>query len=799
MLRRDFPRIKFILIFSALSLFTGCSLWQNFITYFNLYYNTSTLFEEAEQEIYSQKRNLFSTEPLVVSGAANTKLVKVIEKSSKILQFYSTSAYVDDALMMLGKSFFYQKNYQKSKRKFEELLATNPDDDMRLEAELWIAKCNMNLKEFISGLSLLEKVRAEAIQNNDREIIRESFIEEIVYRIMREDYSQAIQLSEQMIPYSNSVTKASIYFELGKLYSLIGDNENAISAYANVFEYSPDFDLEIAASINYAKALRDADQDEEALNFFRNIRRQDKFKEKFSEIDLETAVTLEKLNRFEEALEQFTVTDTTYKGTPLSAASSYYKGRIYEHELLNYDSAAFYYQKANTSNPPKEYVQLVREKNLIFTKYFNLRKQIDNFNRQLFYEENPDIFLKDSIDYVQDSLQILSDYLAQKEMQDIWSKVFQPDSNAIKDSLLALDSLRIKDSVKVRDSLMIAFEQGLLQDTNEVNIELTKYLTQRAKLDSLQQKDRKEQTLPQSIAGVNLDTVKFKRNPPRRLAVPVDSAKQILSKSQLELGNLFLAEINVPDSSLSLYIDNVNRFPETDNYANTLYALGSYYLTIGNKDKADSLFKYIYDNYKNESVVNAAANKLNLPLIDLEYDPAKTLYASAESKMLSGNYEKAVQEFWSIYKLYPESPVAPQALYAGGWVLEKDLRLLDSAAVLYDTLSVRYSASIYSREINKKLGFYKQELYRKQKEEEEAKQLALKEKEASTEKLINGTEKTIKDSVGQKLPTHTPDLEALIKSETERKSEQIATGTDSPDLRQTKVKLEALWNPRKPR
>ncbi|MCJ7553324.1 MAG: tetratricopeptide repeat protein, partial [Ignavibacteriaceae bacterium] len=447
MMRRYFSRIKVISLIAAISLFAGCSLWQNFTTFFNLYYNTSLLFEEAESEIYLQKRDLFSTEPLIVSGAANTKLVKVIEKSSKLLQFYSNSAYVEDALMMLGKSFFYQKNYPKSRRKFEELLGTNPNDDMRLESELWIAKCSMNLKEFTSGLTLLERIRAEAIEDDDERITRETYIEEIVYRISQEDYSQAIQLAEQMIPYSNSEMKSSIYFELGKLYALIGDIENAISSYANVFEYSPDFDLEIAANINYAKSLRDADRDEEALDVFRDIRSEDKFKEKYSEIDLETAVTLEKLNRFDEALEQFTMIDTTYKGTPVSAASSYFKGRIYEYTSVNYDSAAFYYQKASTSNPQKEYAQSVKEKNQIFTKYFSLRNQINNYNRQLFYSENPEVFVQDSINYVQDSVKILSDYLEKKEMLEIWSNVFKPDSNAIKDSLLALDSLRIQDSL----------------------------------------------------------------------------------------------------------------------------------------------------------------------------------------------------------------------------------------------------------------------------------------------------------------------------------------------------------------
>ena len=50
--------------------------------------------------------------------------------------------------MMLGKSFYYQKNYPKSKRKFEELLETNPDDDEEItEASLWTAKNSFELRE----------------------------------------------------------------------------------------------------------------------------------------------------------------------------------------------------------------------------------------------------------------------------------------------------------------------------------------------------------------------------------------------------------------------------------------------------------------------------------------------------------------------------------------------------------------------------------------------------------------------------------------------------------------------------
>ena len=105
---------KLILLFSSLIIFSACGIWQDFTTYFNLYYNTTDLFDKAEEQILEQKKDLFSTEPPAVTGSVNADLVKVIEKCSNILQVGAQTAYVDDALMIIGKCFYYQKNYQKS-------------------------------------------------------------------------------------------------------------------------------------------------------------------------------------------------------------------------------------------------------------------------------------------------------------------------------------------------------------------------------------------------------------------------------------------------------------------------------------------------------------------------------------------------------------------------------------------------------------------------------------------------------------------------------------------------------------
>ncbi|HEX9252405.1 MAG TPA: tetratricopeptide repeat protein, partial [Ignavibacteriaceae bacterium] len=381
---------KLASIFVILLILSGCSVWNNFTTYFNLYYNTSTLFEDAEKEILSQKRDLFSTEPLVIPGNSKTSLVKVVEKCSKILQFNSTSSYVDEALMMLGKSFYYQGNYQKSKRKFEELLATDINDDQKItEASLWIAKNSFELREFTEALRLIKEVRVKAVEEGYDDIIKDSYVQEIKYRIKEQDYPNAISLANEFADvYDDDVVRAQIYYELGKMYTLIGENDNAILAYEKVFDNEPDFDLEIIATIKYAVALRNAGQTEKALELFEDIRTKDKFLPSYNEIDFEIGKTLVQQGEYNRALDQFRMVDSTYKNTPFASASNFEMGDLYRTRFLNYDSAGYYFSKAAISNPPKEYLDKAKSNNQLFLKYSKLRKEINKFDRQLYYTQN---------------------------------------------------------------------------------------------------------------------------------------------------------------------------------------------------------------------------------------------------------------------------------------------------------------------------------------------------------------------------------------------------------------------------
>ena len=722
---------QFRLIFTFLIFLfvSGCGTWDNFTTYFNLYYNSSLLFEKCEEQIYIQKRDLFSPEDLVVPGSVNNDLVKVIEKSSVILQYHSETGYVEDALMMLGKSFYYQRNYQKSQRKFLELLSADPDGDYALEAELWIGKCQMKLKNFSDGLITLTAVRGKAIEEDEEKIILDAFLEEIIYKVNIEDYAGAITLANELMTiYDDDNIKAEVWYEIGNLNMKLNDIENAIIAYENVFDFSPGFDLEVDAKLKFGRALRLGGRKEDAYEIFTDMKSEDKYVDKYAEIDFEIGKSLAILERYEEAVEQFTIVDTTYKNNPSSAAAKYEIAYLYETAFLNFDSAAVYYKKASSSTLPKEYILIAKEKTNLFNRHQGYRSNLNNYERQLFYSLNPDEFIKDSIAYVEDSLATAEEIANIKEFQEIWSGLddllsvtdttgFYQDTIKVIDSILVnklLDSLLVRDTTQIltRDSVFTKLRDPVMKDTVVIALfdsMFTNRLLDPAVKLHLEQRKREEQARQNQFVQQLPDTLKFKNNPPRRSKIPIDSLKTLISKNQLELGNLFLTELNLPDSAYWYYNSILTDYPNTIYQATALYSMGSYYLTINEKNRADSLFNIIYENYRNESIVNAAADKLNKPFIDLDYDPASDDFIEAESLLLEGNYSESVAGFYNIFLNYPESLVAPKAIYTCGWIMENELYELDSAAVYYDSLVVNYPSSEYVRKIAPKLSLYKQE------------------------------------------------------------------------------------------
>ena len=171
--------------------------------YFNTFYNAEQYFKQGEEE-YRNRGQLTS--------GASTFYRKAIEKSSKVIELYPESKYVDDALYLMGVSYFRLKEYKRAERKFNELLKYFPQSPYADDAKLWLARIYMQTGDFDLARDILKDVGGE-----EAELMRiRSFL-------LEGNYAQVIRESEEFLKkYRRSKHKNEVYLYLSEAYASTG-------------------------------------------------------------------------------------------------------------------------------------------------------------------------------------------------------------------------------------------------------------------------------------------------------------------------------------------------------------------------------------------------------------------------------------------------------------------------------------------------------------------------------------------------------------------------------------------------
>ncbi|MDP3682696.1 MAG: tetratricopeptide repeat protein, partial [Ignavibacteria bacterium] len=395
-------KILFVL-FSLLSIsgLNGCGVWNDFTTYFNLYYNTSTLFDEAETAVQKAQTDVFATTEPNVPASAAASLNKVIEKCSKILQFNYESAFVDEALFMLGKSFYYQKNYLKALRKFQELIAKQSESEYVPETELWIVKTYFQLKNYSAAEKLLTEVIDKASAAKEDELLTKAIIVKVKFEIAGEKYSDAVKSLRSLVKVSDDgEINAQAKYQEGELLVKLGEKQEAAEAFNEVGNYSPTFEIALDAKINYGKIIRSLGKEDEALELFMNLLSKDKNSTSFDILNFETGYTYLLKKKYEDALTYFGIVDTGFTNSTSAGQARFEMGYIYEKVFFNFDSASIFYLKAQSAPSTEEYAPFIKNKASVFTKYEKLNNEQQENNQKLKYATDSTLFAKDSLEFV---------------------------------------------------------------------------------------------------------------------------------------------------------------------------------------------------------------------------------------------------------------------------------------------------------------------------------------------------------------------------------------------------------------
>lgn len=121
-------------------------------------------------------------------------------------------------------------------------------------------------------------------------------------------------------------------------------------------------------------------------------------------------------------------------------------------------------------------------------------------------------------------------------------------------------------------------------------------------------------------------------------------------------------------------------------------------LRANDAEAADSLLAIITEKYPKTEVAREAFTSLGFSQ-DAQIDDAAELYRSGNSFRRIKDYNYASRQYLAIVTNHGTSDLAPKALYAMGWMFERDLLNNDSALFYYEQLVEKYPRSAYAKEV----------------------------------------------------------------------------------------------------
>jgi cellulose synthase operon protein C len=425
--------------------------WQNATGYFNTYYNASRLFKEAEEEI-AENQFAKSIDPskgsLSVSAAprgmtfgeeegaprvkhdmahiesgvpssAIQKLDRVIEKCSRLIVNYPKSKWVDNGLLLIGKSYLYKQELTRAERKFQELLDRYPDSDLVTEGILWLGKTYVKLEQYELAHTMFERAIMRAVSESEPDLAALAHFEMGKMYLALKEGDAAVANFERAAEFdADRYFRIQVQIALAREYERNGDRKKAAQAFQDIFKLDPNRDLAFIAELNYAKLNREMGELDEASNTIIDMLDNPMYLDYDSKIQLEIGHLYREYFRhyqsmddeiasdaFHAALDQYRYVDTTFKSTAEAADALFATGELYEADLKDYDNAFENYNNSKLAFPGAESAQLAGKKAVVFGDYRKLRRRMYDTDTTLFFAKNPDSLR------VRDSLQVIADSL----------------------------------------------------------------------------------------------------------------------------------------------------------------------------------------------------------------------------------------------------------------------------------------------------------------------------------------------------------------------------------------------------
>jgi TolA-binding protein len=336
--------------------------YNDFRAYYNTFYNAERKLEEGETALRRpdapvDRALLVDVFPYAsASGGQSGPFQEAIDKSAELLRNRPDSKWADDALLLIGKAYFYQRNIVGAEQKFRETLAAAEATGGRrlaAEARFWLGRTYAAAERYDDGVETLELGLAEEDVDRRWAAQMRLALGELYARAGRWDEA-ADALRAGAPDAGDADLAARAYLLLGQVEEEASRFEAAAEAYGAALDERPVYELAFAAEVGRALVLGlDVGDTEAALDGVARMLRDDKHYARRGELALVRARLLADAGRDAAALALFrdVLYDEDLEARSVRGEAHYRLGEFYRDARGDYVRAAAHFDTAATALP----------------------------------------------------------------------------------------------------------------------------------------------------------------------------------------------------------------------------------------------------------------------------------------------------------------------------------------------------------------------------------------------------------------------------------------------------------------
>ena len=361
--------IKLLILGFFCFYFTSC-------VYFNTFYNAKNSFKQANEIIDNSSFNYENND---IPTSAKKLLNESIISSNIVINEYSDSKYVDDAIYYMGRSYFTLAEYFKSEKYFSELINKYPNSKYFNESKLWLEYTKLKLEPkdvILENLKLVEKI---INPKNDKKLFfllhnikGDFFVEKKQYIEAFNEYEKALKYVNLNSKKNMIYSKLSYLSESEKMYEYAANYLDKLELYSNNNDNKNDI---LRRWIDVKKKMKDYKsliiKIEEKLNS--GAFESDKIKDEFK---IELAITYMLNKNYNEAKNLFNEIINNSIQKQRKCESYYWLGYISLFKEFDLDLSQEYFdlvletmRTSDYSKITKEYLNEIKSYNRILNEY----------------------------------------------------------------------------------------------------------------------------------------------------------------------------------------------------------------------------------------------------------------------------------------------------------------------------------------------------------------------------------------------------------------------------------------------